>query len=531
MPNIRTYENTVNGLQPSDKGIQASDSAAQASAFAGRSIQASYEQLGREVGSTVAYGGEQYQEAVTRQQLQTGMKNQAGLVAGLTADWHNTVAQDAASDTHNPHLFEQWAQEKLHPALDQLDQSFSTKKAQLWWTEQKASLQQHFTERGVADVSSLAGVQAVMDAKQTGNAAQSIAYQDGSSGDLARGMVSQSIDAAIANLGPNATAEAIATLKEHGQAQATAITLSQGRGMIDRSSDPVAAAKQFLDTKEAQLYIDGSQREAIERYGEQQERVVKEKAKAADLQARQQLETEGKGYFARLRASMVDDNGQIHSSPELVQAAKDGAIKYGSILPGEVNTAFNAIQLANDRASEHKDVQTNPIVFGTLAQSAAGGTLTSQDVDKAYLSGSLSNTDYTKLHEMSDRTSTDPSERQLQKQLEAFLSEKKAAILGTDPAGRSPKRFERYYEFETAMRQAVDVARKGGLNAQQIQDQLLNPTSKNYLGKNSVWMGYYTGNPTKYGARVEAARPTASAAPPQWDGKEDLDAYLKRVGK
>lgn len=551
MPNIRTYENKTEGLQPSDRGIQAADSAAQASAIAGRSVMASYEQLGREVGSTVAYGGERYQEHVTRQEMQTGLKNQAGLVTNLTASWHDAVARDAASDVHDPHLYETWANEHMKPALDQMDASFSTTKSQAWWTEQKATLTQHFLERGLADTSSLAGVQAVLDAKQTANAAEALAYQDPTSANLARGMVSQSVNAAIANLGQLATPEAIATLKEHNGVQMAAITLAQGRGIIDTASDPVAAAKQFLDTPEATQHLDGSQRDAIQRYGQQQETVLREKQKAADLQARQQLETEGKAYFARLRASMVDDNGQIHSSPEIVQAAKDGAIKYGSVLPGEVNTAFEAVQLANDRASEHKDVQTNPTTFSTLAQGAADGTLTAQDVDKAYLAGFLSNTDYTKLHEMADRTDKDPAERHLQKTLETFLKEKKAAILGMDPAGRSPARFERYYEFETSMRQAVDVARKGGLNAQQIEKELLDPTSSHYLGRNSLWMGYYTGSPTKYGARTEAAPPVrrttysdeggvpvahvpiqgAALQQPQWDGKEDLDAYLKRVGR
>lgn len=408
MPNIREFNSGVNGLTPSNQGVEAYQQE-------GRRIGSFYHQMGTDLGQGVSQLGAQYVDHVTTDQMMTGMKLKAQATEQLMGSWNEALAKDQAAPVHDPHLFDTWKAANLDPAMDQLGQTFTTKEGQQWWAQQSNQLQQHFMEHGLADQSTLAGANAVRDYQQTANSAQSLAYNDPGSGDLARGMMGQAKDAAVRALGPNATPEAIEALENHNTLAATAITVSQGRGMIDKApTDATGAAKQFLSSAAATTNLDDNQRESILRYGEQVDRQNAEKAKAADTLARRQTEDAGHAAYVQINAAITDPKtGEVVAGPGALKLINEFGSKYGAILPAEAKGLRDVVMEKVRKAANHEDTQDDPFTYSQLMSNmgkpeGAGGTTTAQ-VDSAYAAGRLSDHSYTRAHEMVEANKTDPA--------------------------------------------------------------------------------------------------------------------------
>jgi hypothetical protein len=534
MPNIRQYENPINGLQPSDKGIEARE-------LEGRHIEASFSQIAqdtRQLGGEVDAAGQRYENEVTMREHLTGVANVTRTYGALEQSWRQAIAADAAAPTHDAHLFDTWREKTLGPMLDSMDSGFSTEQSKAWWQEKKADLTQHFMERGLADMGSLAGMQAIQDLKTTANAAESAAYNDPSSANLQRGLVGDSVDALKSGLGSNATPEAIERLDADHAVTKGSITLAQARGLIDQSDPndpdgPLKAAKLFHSLPEAQLYLDTEQRDSVDRYAQ----TVKEQrirdANVANENQRRQTEDKVNTALSQLYASGVQPDGSWLPP----QNANKIAMSLASLgaKPEAIKSFTEMIKTATEDSASGRLVTSNPSVFSdfigrTAIAPGQPGALEPAEIWRAVAQRQISNHDGEVLSKALDSSKT-PGMAQLQAQVNSFVDAYKLQ-LGASGSTATADGIKSFYAYKVAVQNAVNWYVGQGHSPAEAQQALLDPHSQYFIG-------HYLDHwkviaPTKAGLSAGQApmAPSANASTqPKWDGKEDLDAYLKRVGK
>jgi hypothetical protein len=482
MPNIRQYENRVDGLQPTDRGVSALTQQ-------GRRIGAFYHQTGAAIGGGIADLGEQYVKHVTTDQMIQGLKLKASATEELMKDWNETLANDQAAAVHNPHLFDDWKKAKLDPAMAGISETFSTEEGQKWWEEQSVALGQHFMEHGLADQSTMAGANAVRDFQETSNSAQSLAYNDPASANLARGMMEDAKTVAIRALGANASPEYINALDEHHRVTTSAITIAQARGLIDKSDTPEAAAQDFLSKPESVTHLDDNQREAVLGYGRTRQNVMEEKARAAEVAARKQLEDEGHGVYTRIVAGITNPKtGEINPGPKTWEAVAKFGQMYGNVLPAEAKGLIDTMREAQRRRVNHEDTVDDPHTYSQLMSSVGkpegGGGLTHEMVDRAYASGRLSDHSYSKLNGLVEENKENPAVNQGWSVVNRIMDSLRPTITKSDPltATFDTTGDASWAAYQGTVHRIFDARVAKGEDPVTVLHSMADPTSQLYIG-------------------------------------------------
>lgn len=486
MPNIPEYE-----ARAADQGLHPDEGGAAAFAGEGRHIEATFARMGNDIGGGIAALGTEWERHTTVQANLTTMKLQTQKLVQRQQEWAQAVAEDAAAPQHNANLLAdhmaKWQQED-----EEFASTMPTQEARDFASEAAIRQHQHFAETGMADMGSLAGHQAVLDYHQHGVFAQSGAYNDPTAANHLRGETDTNLQTAIAALGPQASAEAINTLRTENQQQKVAITLAQARGTVDHAVDPVggapgagidAATKSFLESPEAKLYLNEAQSNEVRGYAQEVTRTREAQAKAADVTARRQQEDEGHAAYSQLLLAMRDPKtgAPIPPSPEMMGAIHDFGVKYGSVLPAEVKALTDSVGTSLDHAINHTDVQSDPNVYGQL-NAKVGAGLTHADVDVAHARGYLSEKDFHDLHESVERVTNDPSRKLLAQQTTEFFNNVKGQIGQVDQLGMlKGLDADRYYRFQSDVQNVIQTELARGRTPEEIRQAYLDPRSPNYL--------------------------------------------------
>lgn len=540
MPNIRTYTNPIEGLNPSDRGISAYDSAAQSAAIAGRSIAGSYEQLGREIGSTIGTLGGEYQEHISRQEITKGMADAVTLQDSLTKSW-----KDVASNADpNDHGVRDRFLELQEETLQNFPGQFQTKAGQEWAQQQVGHLRQHMYEMTAADQASREGSALVQNFTVLSNRGASLLASDPTQFNLLAGTLDRAADALVKsnpNVDPAVAArlrtETVQQIKE-GWAK-TAIT-----SVIDRNP---AAGREAIASGALADYLSGSDLKSLETYSHTVDEAKLRDARQAQEDQKKADKAQADQANKQLYVSGLQSDGTWAPPANFAQTLATKLAPMAGTNMTELREWGSMAKTFQEDQANARLVQSNPVVYDNFVNRMSipegqPGALTRTEIYQAAALRSLSNHDAQILVDGIDKAK-DPAEAHLMKATQAFIESQKTAILGTGVSTAS--RHQKYYEFTIAMQNAVQLARQEGLTPQQAEERLLDPTSKYYLGGQSLHMGYYTGSATKYGLHRQAAQATAApeggthnygelsgvAAQPKWDGKEPLDAYLKRIGK
>lgn len=436
MPELAQFNDRDDKLQPTEAGEEAD-------VQAGRRIGTFYDQAGHDIGQNIKQTGEDFQNHITMSQMSHGSLTMAAGLNDLDTQW-NEIAKDPAS-LDDPTVRQKFMQEKVAPFLQQWSQGFSTKEGQMFAAQHSAALIQHFNEKTISDMSTMAGIAAKVNVQKASLYNQNTAYGDSSTIDTANGLLDQNVEAQIKS--SNITGEQAEKLRAWATGEKGKTLIAGYKGDADRAAantDPasgaaqIAALKTRLDNDQRfGLYGDGGEDESngakgsvleyINHAEEVQGRVVKantETLKAAAVAS-------GSQDYANLTVQLgnLRRNGQ-GPTPDLIGSIDAYAKKYGAVpeLAAHVETLETQANESQKDVIEHTFQLTNPATAsdlysrGNLAPGTPGRA-TQNDWDYHYnVAKDVSKADYDQGVASLKRRAEDPEYEAGEKSLDQWLA-------------------------------------------------------------------------------------------------------------
>lgn len=204
MPQIAEYTAPVDKLQPEETG-------ALAYARAGASIRADYNEAGQQISRAIKDVGEGVKELGQKvddhnyfMELSHGLATHAQLMAGIDQQQNEFFKNVDPNDATAAQRFYQGT---AQPLLQQWQQSFSTKRGQLWAAERVAAGTQQVLHQGTAEMSHLAGEAVLTNGMKQEEDLTNMAANNPSSLPFVMGEVDANRKALV-DAAPNMTAEA-----------------------------------------------------------------------------------------------------------------------------------------------------------------------------------------------------------------------------------------------------------------------------------------------------------------------------------
>lgn len=436
MPELAQFNDRDDKLQPTEAGQEAD-------VQAGRRIGSFYDQAGRDLGQNIKETGTDFQDHVTMSQMSHGSLTMAAGLNDLDNQW-NEISKDPNA-LNDPTVRQKFMQEKVAPFVQQWSQGFSTKQGQMFAAQHSAVLIQHFNEKTIADMSTMAGIAAKVNVQKTSLFNQNTAYGDSSTVDTANGMLDATVENTLKS--GNITGVQAEQLRAWAAGEKGKTLIAGYKGDADRAAantDPVSGAAQIAalkarlqnDTRFSQ-YGEGGEDESngaqggvleyINHAEEVQGRVVKAQAETVKAAA----VASGSQDYANLTVQLGDlrRNGQ-GPTPDLVGAIDAYAKKYGSVpeLASHVETLETQASESQKDVIDHTFQTTNPSTVsdlytrGNLA-SGTPGRATQNDWDYHYnVAKDISKSDYDQGVASLDRRARDPEYEAGEKSLDQWLA-------------------------------------------------------------------------------------------------------------
>jgi hypothetical protein len=157
MPKLPTYESPLasRGLQPSGRGIDAVEQE-------GRAWKGAFNDLGnvaQQIGNVVE------QHEAQKDSIDVSKQATDTFAAG-TASWADAAKN---ADPNDPETAAKWRSEVLEPMLEKIGADVSSKHGEVEAENTRQRLRQHFTEKTMADQSTMGGISAATNLSVTGD--------------------------------------------------------------------------------------------------------------------------------------------------------------------------------------------------------------------------------------------------------------------------------------------------------------------------------------------------------------------------
>lgn len=399
MPKIAQVENTVGGLQPSDRGVDAlQQSARRIGAFASQmagAVSSVGDQIAGEVSSTVKAVGNVVLDYEQHKEIADGGASYAQLNDRMTQAWNDRVQ---TADPRDTSVVEDFRQNTLEPALQDFTKQFGTKGGQEWGERRVEALRNHMFEKTTADMSSRAADALTVNVRQTSNELTNTAVNDPSSVPHSLATVDDWVGSLVDSspylkgaAGSKAKAEMTQQMKEK---------IVQGGAMsaIQKSSNPEATAAEW--SAKYPDYINGAETLTLAKAARTQLKLTEATAKAERV-AQKQLETQDADHAgAQLIGSVIKPDGTVDDSkkPELLKNLHD------MIMPGNKDadgkstykpgmTTGKALELFKFASGEDIVKSSTPDVKLDLQNKLYANELDPMDIIKAVNNKQLSHTD------------------------------------------------------------------------------------------------------------------------------------------
>lgn len=533
MPNIREFNNPVDGLKPDDR-------AEQSDIFRARHTEAEFAYAGQAIGKSIAGVGGAYDKIKTQQDISQGLATSAQIQDNLTTAWDVTLKN---ADPNDHSVGEKFREEQINPLLDAWTSSFSTAEGRQWAEQHAGALRQHFLEKTAGDQSLMAGEAAVQNLQTFKTGMSNTVLQDPASLNMALGTTDRAIDA-ILGADPNLDAHTVATVR--GQLRDQMRTEIAKSAFIGTArTNPDAAMADLQSGKYSQL-IDGTEQNSLFGFAETIKREQRSDARAQTEMVRQQQGDDYKARVAALSAKMFDPSGALVIPQGFHQQLAMLSLHPGAVSdPGAIRSLGDAAAKAVENANTRTFQTTNSTTWHDLASrigapDGAPGSLSHAMVDQAYANGNLSNTDYHFLHTAVETAKADPQTKAAMTELNQALSRVKPLVdhsnLYSGKLDQSGVALFDDLHYDTFQR--FQQLQAGGMSASDAVKTLTDPRDPRGIQANLS--PYQTNNKAGLAAihaRVSAGGgPTTVAAPaggltaPRKAGESAAD-YLARTGK
>lgn len=529
MPNIREFNNPIDGLKPDDR-------AASSAVFRARHTEAEFAYAGNAIGKTVKDVGQAYDKIKTQQDISQGLATGAQIQDNLTTAWDVTLKN---SDPNDHGVAEKWREEQLNPILDAWTSSFSTEESRAWAEQHAGALRQHFFEKTAADQTLMAGQAAVSNIKQFTTGMSNTVLQDPSSLNMALGTADAGLDALL-NSDPNLAPHQVAAIKgelREGMRQEIAKSAFIGTAR----TNPDRAMQDLQDGKYAQL-LDGTVSNQLFGFAESIKREKRADERAEFEMNKQAQKADFEAKAAAITGQLFQPDGSISIPPGYHQAVQMLSLHPGadaSAIRAMGDAAAKAVENANGRVFQTTNSQTFTDLAGRIgAPDGSPNALTHALVDRAYANGNLSNNDYHFLHQAVETAKADPATTKAMEQLNQSLARVKPLVDKSNLySGKLDQSGVALYDdlhFDTF--QKFQQLQAQGMSATDAVKVLTDPRDPRGIQANLA--PYQTNNKAGLAAihaRVAAGGgPTSVQAPALTSARkpgESAADYLQRIGK
>lgn len=525
MPNIRTYENK-------DGGFTANNMAATSDAFAGNALRQDLSGAGQAIGQGINKAGQEYVAHQVQAETSDLTAKYAQTFEQLTQSWNDTAKN---ADPNDPDTGKRWREDVMQPALDQLSEGYHTDQAKEHAQRLGVQLQAHMFEKTIADQSTIAGNAAVSNVNTMVNSLSNAVAADPTAMRGAMPLLAQSVEMVISSY-PNLSADQTSALRtkmlDEGKAQ---LAKSAALGMIDKNPDlfrQAAAGGQF------DKYLDANTIKQLDTYADSQQRAAAAAQRAAETEQRRQQTEYVTSKANEIFANQIDPNsGQIHIQPDYFkQVARLSLLPNAPAGLGRAMADFGTAKIKEEAAGipAVTDPQTYHYFSDRMFLPAGDPhALTLAEVYTARAQGMLGDKDFTFFKQAVGDANKNPQKVEQNKELGRFFDGYKSTITKTNPFLKNydAPGDQRFYQFQVDKRQQFEDGLKAGKSA----SDLLDPSSKDFIGKN---VGQYTfdkkqGRDMMIGnirsGQSGMIAPVNTEAPKRMPGESAAD-YLKRTG-
>lgn len=529
MPNIREFNNPIDGLKPDDR-------AAQSSVFAARHIEAEFAYAGNEIGKSIASVGGAYDKIKTQQDISQGLATSAQIQDNLTTAWDVTLKN---ADPNDHSVAEKFREEQINPLLDSWTSSFSTQEGRAWAENHAGALRQHFTEKTIADQALMAGEAAVQNMKTFTTGMSNTVLQDPTALNMALGTADMALEATI-KADPNLSPAAVAALRgDHRDQMRQEIAKSAFIGTA--RTNPDAAMADLQSGKYSQL-LDGTTQNQMFGFAETIKREARADQRAAFEMQKQAQKADFEAKASAISGQMFAADGSIVIPPNFHQNLVTLSLHPGadaSAIRSMGDAAAKAVENANSRTFQTTNPQTWTALTSRIgAQDGTPGALTHAMVDQQYANGNLSNNDFHFLHQAVETAKADPATHAAMTELNEALTRVKPLVDKSNLySGKLDQSGVALYDdlhFDTFQR--FQQLQKSGMSAQDAVKVLTDPRDPRGIQANLS--PYQTNNKAGLAAihnRVSAGGgPTSVTAPNLTVARkpgESAAAYLARTGQ
>lgn len=487
MPNIREFDNKVDGLTPSDRG-------AQSAILVARHTEAQYAQAGHAIGTGIAEAGDAYTTARFNQEVSQGFATKDQMWANFTTRWN---ALNATADPNDPAVGDSFRQNEIHPVVEKWVESFGTEPGRKWAEAQAEQLETHFRDKIMADRANASGVAQVTNLHDSVVSLSNGVREDPETLPVAMGSLDAHIEAiALAHGG---------TLGEEWLGKLRGETRTELRTMLAQSAvegtarkDPDKAMADLAAGK-YNAYLDGTHQDALFGKALEQKHANDQDAYHQHVMNREQEKDAANAEMTALYAQGIGKgpNGSWAPPPGYQSSLLDIIRRHPTgVNMSEAHAAQNMVSTYVEDQASGKLVVSDPGTYGDFTNRMTippgqPGALTKAEIYQAAADHKLSMHDASVLTDTIDKVQSDPNEKALQQTMKAFFDGQKGFVQGTMavPSATAQRRF---YEFKVAIGNAVAFEKEHGKTAPEIQRDLFDPQSKNYVGRaNAPWMQYY----------------------------------------
>lgn len=500
MPNIRQYDAPANlGLTPSETGVESV--AAEARRTEGFYSQAAdaLNQTGARFATSLRDVGQSALDYAQHQEISHGDVTYNKMLAGLTQQWNQTVANADPNDTSAAPKF---LESVVEPQLQSFSSSFNTEGGQRFAEAKADAIRDHFFQKTTADMSTMAGIAVRKNISDSTTSMSNTAISDPSSVPMLLDSVDHSVGAIVGSSPTLLPTDAASVKTQVSESTKKSIVQSGAIGAIMKSPDPEATADEWI--KKYPDYISGPEAKTLAGNARQQIRANNydvDQQRRRNQQVVQERSNEASNQY------IIDIRSQ---DPRL---ANDPTAKKVLNDPTLTKTDKNNLLNYIDRQSKPEtDARTSQQSFiGLLRDMRAPDADPDKVMQKAWDArlldpgqpGSLSEKDFQQFRQEVVARKT-PEGEALERDRANFFKQYAGTITGGqyDPVQGSPK----LYAAEIDARRTENVLRAKGLDPHLAYD----PASEYFLGRNERLQKYQ--GSMQYDLSTQATTP-APAAP------------------
>ena len=325
MPNITEYNAPIDQVRPDE---QAASVAREAGGMQNKFGREAGESLGGAIARVGGQIGTMLDDHVASTFISHGAASYASLFSNLTQQWNNTASK---ADPNDSSIMAGFTEHVLQPSLDKFTAAFdgAPEKAKSWAQESAQRLQQHFTQKMIADSGTRAGIAVQKNVDDMTRDFSNTVVNDPTALSHVVDTVKGSVDALVSS-NPFLTPDEQARVRDElTPKMLRSVGQSAFYGMAQQNPD---AAKAALAKGDFNDYMDAAEQIKAQHFADQVGRSkIEDQLRANELKKIQFKDAEDKSaneYLSGILTGKPPTAAQIASDPSLSPHMRENLVNF-----------------------------------------------------------------------------------------------------------------------------------------------------------------------------------------------------------